>query len=988
MADLQNDRFIDAGWDAEFRDRLSVHYDEIKWLYFELYRGDEQAFSYFLSMLYRCYCERSDSLKEWDAVRSRQPDWYKGGSMLGMVMYVNAFSGNLQGVRSHLDYLEESGINYVHLMPLLESPAGRSDGGYAVSDFRNVQPELGTIGDLAALSEECHYKGMSVCLDFVMNHTSEDHEWAKRAKAGEKEYQERYFFYDNWDIPNEFEKTVPQVFPQTAPGNFTWCSEANKVVMTTFYPYQWDLNYENPTVFNDMTENMLFLCNHGVDIIRLDAVPYIWKTLGTSCRNLPQVHTLVRLMRMAGEIVCPGMLLLGEVVMEPSKVVPYFGTIEKPECHMLYNVTTMASTWHTVATKDVRLLRHQLETVFDLPREYTFLNYLRCHDDIGWGLDYGFLKTFGIEEVAHKKYLNDYLTGKWPGSDARGELYNDDPRLGDARLTGTTASLCGIEAAEYEHDGEKEARAIRLDIMLHAFLLTQSGIPVLYSGDEIGQLNDYTYHDNPLRWDDSRYLHRGDLNWDEVAMRHDPDTRQGIIFQSIRRLEDLRREHPVFEGAADTWIVETYNDHILGVGRYYDGEKLIALFNFNDQTETAWINEAEEYKDLLTGEVRAAKAVGVPASDFVWLLTSFGDERVKSRPKPPILPGKEKAKKPKRPEKAKSAETKTAVTKSAETNTAETKKAVAKSAEKKTAEKKTRSVKEEKSEKKKTADKNGIRAIKAADGKKLVFVDIDGTLTLPGENVPPDSALDAISRARANGHKVFLCTGRNYAMLKPLLKYGFDGMVAGAGGFVTCGDEVLFDCPMEQDVTDALVAVLHKNGVFCTLETKEVTYGDEDLGSFLQGQPEGNSEIERWRKALASELDIHPLTEYDGRPAYKIVIMCLRDEQLAEARKLFEKDFDFCIQDAASRGCLNGELINRKYDKGRGVLRICEYLGKDVSDTIGFGDSMNDVEMIRVVGTGVCMENGSPQLKKESDIICPSVSDDGLAKAFEQLGLI
>ena len=267
-------------------------------------------------------------------------------------------------------------------------------------------------------------------------------------------------------------------------------------------------------------------------------------------------------------------------------------------------------------------------------------------------------------------------------------------------------------------------------------------------------------------------------------------------------------------------------------------------------------------------------------------------------------------------------------------------------------------------------------------------MDIDGTLTLPGENVPPDSALDAISRARANGHKVFLCTGRNYAMLKPLLKYGFDGMVAGAGGFVTCGDEVLFDCPMEQDVTDALVAVLHKNGVFCTLETKEVTYGDEDLGSFLQGQPESNSEIERWRKALASELDIHPLTEYDGRPAYKIVIMCLRDEQLAEARKLFEKDFDFCIQDVASRGCLNGELINRKYDKGRGVLRICEYLGKDVSDTIGFGDSMNDVEMIRVVGTGVCMENGSPQLKKESDIICPSVSDDGLAKAFEQLGLI
>ena len=372
-----------------------------------------------------------------------------------------------------------------------------------------------------------------------------------------------------------------------------------------------------------MTANMLNLCNHGVDIIRLDAVPYIWKTLGTSCRNLPQVHTLVRLMRMATEVVCPGTLLLGEVVMEPSKVVPYFGTLEKPECHMLYNVTTKATTWHTVATHDVRLLRHQLESVFALPKEYTFLNYLRCHDDIGWGLDYDFLKQFGIEEVAHKKYLNDYLTGKWYGSDSRGELYNDDPRLGDARLTGTTASLCGIEAAEYEKNDEKLDRYIRLDIMLHAFLLTQSGIPVLYSGDEIGQLNDYSYHNDPLKWDDSRYLHRGNLNWDEVALRNDPKTRQGRIFQGLRRLEKLRTQYEVFDSAADTWIVETYNDHILGIGRYYNGEKLIALFNFSEFDETAWVNEVEDYTDLLTGEPRPAKAVGIRAYDFAWLMTSF-----------------------------------------------------------------------------------------------------------------------------------------------------------------------------------------------------------------------------------------------------------------------------------------------------------------------------------------------------------------------------
>ena len=613
-------------WDKTFRERMETRYDELKWLYAELYGNDMQAFLYFCEMLYSCFRKRSPELKKWDLGREAMPEWYHGNDLLGMLMYTNAFAGTLKGVQSHLDYIEECGVNYLHLMPLLSSPKGRSDGGYAVSDFRTVEPSLGTMKDLAKLADACHERGISVCLDFVMNHTSEDHEWARRARAGEKEFQDRYFFYDNWDIPNEFEKTVPQVFPTTAPGNFTWCEEAGKVVMTSFYPYQWDLNYRNPTVFNDMTENMLFLCNQGVDIIRLDAVPYIWKTLGTNCRNLPEVHSLVRIMRIAAEIVCPGTLLLGEVVMEPSKVVPYFGTVDKPECHMLYNVTTMASTWHTVATRDVRLLKHQLGTVFALPKQYVFLNYLRCHDDIGWGLDYQFLKQFGTEEVAHKKYLNDYLKGAWPGTDARGELYNDDPRLGDARLCGTTASLCGIEAAEYEGREDKLEQAIRFDVMLHAFLFTQSGIPVLYSGDEIGQRNDYSYHENPDRADDSRYLHRGDLDWESVAKRKTEGTREQRVFDGIRRLSELRREHRVFENEADTWIVETWNDHILGIGRYYRGEKLIALFNFSDRDETAWINEEEEYEDLLTGERRQAKAVGIPARDFIWLVTIFRDE--------------------------------------------------------------------------------------------------------------------------------------------------------------------------------------------------------------------------------------------------------------------------------------------------------------------------------------------------------------------------
>ena len=610
-----------------FQNRFRRREQELKQLLQTLYPGDKQAYQDCIAMLRRMYDARSESLKALDAERERNSGWYKGHDLVGMLMYVKAFAGTLQGVREKLDYIEECGVNYLHLMPLLESPEGRSDGGYAVSDFRKVQPELGTMEDLSTLAEDCHGRGISVCLDFVMNHTSAEHAWARRACAGERAYQERYFMFDDWEIPIRYEKTVPQVFPTTAPGNFTWNQEARKVVMTTFYPYQWDLNYANPAVFNDMTENMLYLCNQGVDIIRLDAVPYIWKELGTSCRNLPQVHSLVRLMRLACEIVCPGTLLLGEVVMEPSKVVPYFGTVDKPECHLLYNVTTMASTWHTVATKDVRLLRHQLGQVFALPKEYGFLNYLRCHDDIGWGLDYGFLGWFGMGEVPHKKFLNDYLTGKWRGSPARGELYNDDPRLGDARLCGTTASLCGVETARKEGNGAMLDWALRLDLMLHAYMFTLSGIPVLYSGDEIGQENDYSYHDDPLKAADSRYLHRGDMNWKAAELRHDPETPEGKLFAGIRQLETLRASHRVFDGAADVWIVNTGNDGVLGIGRYHQGEKLVALFNFAETEKRIWVDEMGDFHDLLTGEKADKFAVELLPGAFKWLICDFGEEK-------------------------------------------------------------------------------------------------------------------------------------------------------------------------------------------------------------------------------------------------------------------------------------------------------------------------------------------------------------------------
>ena len=604
---------------GEFELRLEKHHDELRWLYMELYNNGSMFFE-LIEYLRKFYQERGDSLKAIDRKKEADPNWCRRNDLLGMMLYIDNFGGTINGVKEKLDYIQKSNVNYIHLMPFLDTVPERSDGGYAVKDFRKVQSALGTMEDLEDLTEACHEKGIQVCMDFVMNHTSEDHEWARRARRGEGEYMSRYFFFDSRDIPDRYEQTVPQVFPTTAPGNFTWLPECNHYVMTTFYPYQWDLNYRNPRVFNEMMGNFLYLANRGIDIIRIDAVPYIWKELGTSCRNLKQVHTIVRMMRMIGEIVCPSVLLLGEVVMEPSKVVPYFGTVEKPECHMLYNVTTMATTWHTVATRDTTLLREQLDKVFALPTQYVFLNYLRCHDDIGWGLDYDSLRRFGMEERPHKAYLNDYFRGLRGLSASRGELYNEDLVTGDARLCGTTASLCGLQAALESGKEEDIDRAIHAILMLHAYMFMQSGIPVLYSGDEIGQINDNSYHFDQNKAADSRYLHRGKMDWAAAARVEQPGTCEHRIFTALARLETIRARENAFSCDAITATLDTGSKAILGIARYLGGEQLVGLFNFSNEPKTAVaIHSGGTYRNLVTGENLNISEITVPAQGFLWL---------------------------------------------------------------------------------------------------------------------------------------------------------------------------------------------------------------------------------------------------------------------------------------------------------------------------------------------------------------------------------
>lgn len=606
--------------DEVFERRLQARIDEISRLYLELYNGDECSLALLINEAEKFYGQRKSFLKRLDIEREKDTNWYQRNDLVGSMFYTENFGMNLKGVREHLDYLKESNINYIHLMPLLDTTEGKSDGGYAVKDYRKVAPNLGTMRDLEDLTKACHDNKMCVCLDYVMNHTSEDHEWAIKARAGEKKYQDMYYFYDDYTVPAQFEQTVPQVFPKTAPGNFTYLPEINKFVMTTFYPYQWDLNYWNPTVFNEMAYNLLFIANKGIDIIRIDAVPYIWKELGTSCRNLPKVHSIVRIMRLLLEIVAPGTLLLGEVVMEPKELAPYFGSAKKPECHMLYNATTMCTLWHTVATRDVRLLRYQTDQVVRLPKNYTFINYIRCHDDIGWGLDYNFLRSFGMEEVPHKAFLNDFYLGNGYDSVSTGELYNADPVTGDARFCATTASMCGIEKGLHEGNALMVATGIQLDLMLHSFILFQSGIPVLYSGDEIGAFNDWSYKENVHKVEDSRYIHRGAFPWDRAARINVRGSIEKKLHDGLNELASIRGKNAIFNSDADVYTIETHNDSVLGMIRIKDGNRMIGLFNFSKSEERVEIYEfSDQYINAFTGKkLKRERNVILKPYEYLW----------------------------------------------------------------------------------------------------------------------------------------------------------------------------------------------------------------------------------------------------------------------------------------------------------------------------------------------------------------------------------
>ncbi len=574
---------------------------ELDALYQSLY-DDAEKLAELKQIMRTAESQRSPALRRLDGRREKDPNWYQSGKMLGMTMYTDLFAGNIQNLGRKLEYLANQGITYLHLMPLLKMPHPDNDGGYAVEDFTQVDPSLGTNEDLILLASAMRRRGMSLCLDFVINHTSDTHEWAKRAKSGQKEYMDRYICYETEDIPRQYERTVPDVFPTTAPGSFIWVKEMKRWVCSSFYPFQWDLNYRNPAVFNGMMEYMLQLTNMGVEVLRIDATPYLWKELGTTCRNLPQVHTIMRMIRLITDTICPGVLLKGEVVMAPKELAPYFGSQEKPECHLLYNSSTMCTQWSALASGDIRQLKHQLDDLHSLPLHCHFVNYIRCHDDIGWGLNEEYGSTLGQDPLQHKIFLYNFYSGNFPGSWAKGELYNYDPVSKDARTCGTTASLCGIEKGLEDQDENEITLGIQRDLLMHATIMAMKGFPMLSSGDEIAQLNGYDYHDDPDRREDSRNVHRSKFNWENAELRKQPNTIQQRVWDGLNKIEDIRRTEYCFspESSVSTW--DTHTNGVLAIVRRCGAETMACLFNYSGKDQTITMDAMEgTFTDLISG---------------------------------------------------------------------------------------------------------------------------------------------------------------------------------------------------------------------------------------------------------------------------------------------------------------------------------------------------------------------------------------------------
>lgn len=586
-------------------ERLHTHFGRLFSILLDLYK-DRYDFFYYLEELLAAitqfWVDRPAALKKLDKAREVIPDWYHDHQMLGGVCYVDLFAGDLAGIREKIPYFKELGLTYLHLMPLFLVPEGENDGGYAISSYRKVNPTLGSMAELKGLASQLRKEGISLVLDFVFNHTSDDHDWAQRAIEGDPVFQNYYRIFPDRKMPDAYERDLREIFPDEHPGAFTYHEEIGGWVWTTFHTYQWDLNYANPEVFIRMAEEMLFLANIGVEVLRLDAVAFTWKQLGTNCENLPEAHMLIQAYNAIARIAAPSLVFKSEAIVHPDDVVKY---IDPEECQLSYNPLLMATLWNTLATRDVRLLDLGLRERFNINPRCAWVNYVRCHDDIGWTFSDEDAARLGINGFDHRQFLNAFFTGRFEGSFARGLPFQENPKTGDMRISGTCASLAGLEKALNEETETEVELAIRRILLIHGIILTIGGIPLIYLNDEIGRLNDYTFRENPAKAHDSRWVHRPTTDRDLIALRDDENTVQGRVFQNLKELVDLRKSHPAFSGG-EMQVINTGSNHVFGYMRVHNSSRVMIFANFSEQEQIIPTNTLRLYglsygfKDLMT----------------------------------------------------------------------------------------------------------------------------------------------------------------------------------------------------------------------------------------------------------------------------------------------------------------------------------------------------------------------------------------------------
>ena len=584
------------GWQS-FTRRLQKYFPSIFSLYLELY-GTRYDFFFHLEdllvSLARSWFHRPSDLRDLDVTREQNPVWFQSNQMLGGVCYVDLFAENLEGVRSKIPYFKELGLTYLHLMPLFKAPTGENDGGYAVSSYREVHPPLGTMEQLASLAGDFRAAGISLVVDLVFNHTSDEHLWAERAKAGDEEHMDFYRIFPSRELPDAYERNLREIFPEEHPGAFTFFSDLFSKggwVWTTFHSYQWDLNYSNPAVFNRMAEEMLFLANQGVEVIRLDAVAFIWKELGTNCENLPEAHKLIRAFNAVARIAAPALNFKSEAILHPDDVAKY---IDPAECQLSYNPLLMALLWNSLATRKVRLLSQALASRFKIHPETAWVNYVRVHDDIGWTFSDEDAVVLGMNGQDHRHFLNEFYRGRFPGSFGRGLPFQENPQTGDCRISGTCASLAGLEKALHEEGPLEIELAIRRILLIYGVILTVGGIPLIYLGDEIGTLNDYSYRDDPDHARDSRWVHRPYADWEKYARRNDPNSVEGRVYRGLQELIRLRKENDAFS-AGMLEVIPTGNEHVLGFMRMHGGSRAVIFANFSEQPQIIPARVLEQY---------------------------------------------------------------------------------------------------------------------------------------------------------------------------------------------------------------------------------------------------------------------------------------------------------------------------------------------------------------------------------------------------------